>query len=116
MSSACLFCKIVAGEIPSEAVFDRGGIYAFRDIAPAAPVHVLIVPKEHIEDVRAVTGEHGDIVTDMIKAANEVAAQDGIAESGYRLIFNVGPDAGQTIFHLHMHLVGGKPLGPMAPR
>jgi histidine triad (HIT) family protein len=116
MPSDCLFCKIVAGEIPSTTVLDRGPIYAFRDIAPAAPVHVLVIPKEHIEDVRALQPEHGEVLIEMIKAANEIALQEGTAESGYRLIFNIGPDAGQTIFHLHLHLVGGKPLGAMAPR
>ncbi len=108
----CLFCKIVAGEIPSTAVLDRPAVYAFRDIAPAAPVHVLVVPKAHVRDATAVTAEHGEILAEMIDAANEVARAEGIAESGYRLIFNVGPDAGQTVFHLHLHVVGGTNLGP----
>jgi histidine triad (HIT) family protein len=112
--SDCLFCKIVAGEIPSTGVLDRETVYAFRDIAPSAPTHVLIVPKQHIADVREVRAEHGAVLVEMLDAAGEVAAKDDIDQSGYRLIFNVGPDAGQTIFHLHMHLVGGKPLGPMA--
>jgi histidine triad (HIT) family protein len=116
MPSDCLFCKIVSGEIPATTVLDRGPIYAFRDIAPAAPVHVLVIPKEHIEDVRTLDAGHGGVLVEMIKAANEIAAKEGIGESGYRLIFNIGPDAGQTIFHLHLHLVGGKPLGAMAPR
>ena len=116
MPPDCLFCKIVAGEVPSTAVLDRGSIYAFRDIAPAAPVHILIVPKEHIDDVRALEPQHGGVLVEMIKAANEIAGAEGTGESGYRLIFNIGPDAGQTIFHLHLHLVGGKPLGAMAPR
>ena len=111
----CLFCRIVAGEIPSAPVLDRPTVYAFRDIAPAAPVHVLVVPKEHLSGARDVTGAHGQILTEMIDAANEVAKAEKIDGSGYRLIFNVGPDAGQTVFHLHLHVLGGRPLGPMGP-
>lgn len=114
MPADCLFCKIIAGEIPSTPVLDRPGVYAFRDIAPAAPSHVLVVPKTHVSDVRAVTVAHGEILAEMIEAANAVADAEGVADSGYRLIFNVGPDAGQTVFHLHLHLVGGKPLGGVA--
>jgi histidine triad (HIT) family protein len=115
MSDDCPFCAIVAGRIPSTAVADRERVYAFRDIAPAAPTHVLIVPKEHVADVRDVTAERGPLIAEMIEVAHEVAAADGIASSGYRLIFNVGPDAGQTVFHLHLHVLGGRPLGPMGP-
>jgi histidine triad (HIT) family protein len=114
MAQDCLFCKIAAGEIPSKTVLDRGGVYAFHDIAPAAPVHVLVVPKRHIDDVRTVVPEDGKVLVEMLQAANEVAALAGVAESGYRVILNVGRDAGQTIFHLHMHVVGGKPLGGVA--
>ena len=110
----CLFCKIVASDIPSDIVLDRETVIAFRDIAPAAPVHVLVVPKEHVEDVRAVQPAHGSLLVDMVRAAADVAENEGIAASGYRLIFNVGRDAGQTVFHLHMHVVGGKPLGGVA--
>jgi histidine triad (HIT) family protein len=115
MSDDCLFCKIVAGEIPSTAVLERDTVYAFRDIAPAAPTHVLIVPKRHISDVRELQAADGELLVDMYEAANEIAQSDSIDKSGYRLIFNVGPDAGQTIFHLHLHVVGGRPLGPMGP-
>ncbi len=115
MSDDCLFCTIVAGEIPSTVVLDRENVFAFRDIAPAAPVHVLIVPKRHIGDVRDLKAEDGGVLIEMFQAANEIAAYEGIAESGYRLLFNVGQDAGQTVFHLHMHLVGGTPLGGVGP-
>jgi histidine triad (HIT) family protein len=115
MSDDCLFCKIVAGEIPSTAVLDRENVYAFRDIAPAAPTHILVVPKRPITDVRALERSDGDVLIEMLQVANEVAAADSVAESGYRVIFNIGPDAGQTIFHLHLHVVGGKPLGPIGP-
>lgn len=114
MADDCLFCAIVAGTVPSAGVLDRETVYAFRDIAPAAPTHVLVVPKQHVADVRDVTPAHGELLVEMLDAAREVAASEGIAQSGYRIIFNIGPDAGQTIFHLHMHLVGGKPLGPVA--
>ena len=115
MPDDCLFCKIVAGEIPSTVVLDRENVFAFRDIAPAAPVHVLIVPKRHIDDVRDLSAQDGSVLIEVFQAANEIAASEGIADSGYRLLFNVGPDAGQTVFHLHMHLVGGKPLGGAGP-
>jgi histidine triad (HIT) family protein len=115
MSEDCLFCKIVSGAIPSDAVLDQKSVYAFRDIAPAAPVHVLVVPKVHISDTRDVTVEHGQVLAEMLMVANRVAEDEGLG-SGYRLVFNVGPDAGQTVFHLHLHVLGGKPLGPMASR
>ena len=112
MADGCLFCRIVGREIPSDGVLDREHVYAFRDIAPAAPTHVLVVPKEHITDARDITPDHGPIVAEMIGAANEVASAEGLA-GGYRLVFNVGPDAGQTVFHLHLHVLGGGLLGPM---
>ena len=115
MQDDCLFCKIIAGEIPSTAVLDRDTVYAFRDIAPAAPVHLLVVPKQHIDDVRDLVAGNGGILVEMFQAANELARSEGIADSGYRLLFNVGPDAGQTVFHLHMHVVGGKRLGGVGP-
>src|SRR5260221_11866665 len=104
MQDDCLFCKIIAGEIPSTAVLDRDTVYAFRDIAPAAPVHLLVVPKVHIGDVRDLVASNGPILVEMIQAANDLARSEGIADSGYRLLFNVGPDAGQTVFHLHMNV------------
>lgn len=114
MSDDCLFCSIVAGDIPSQVVLEDDDVFAFRDIAPAAQVHVLVVPKRHIADARDVGPEHGDLVAAMVRAGNRVAEQEEVASSGYRLIFNVGPDAGQTVFHLHLHVLGGHPLGPMA--
>lgn len=115
MPDDCLFCKIVAGEIPSTSVLDRENVFAFRDIAPAAPIHVLIVPKQHIGDVRELQPEDGGVLIEMFQAANQIAASEGIAQSGYRVLFNVGQDAGQTVFHLHMHLVGGTWLGGVGP-
>jgi histidine triad (HIT) family protein len=107
----CLFCKIASGAIPSEVVLDRGGIVAFRDVNPQAPVHALIIPKEHVTDVASIGDEHGSLLVEMIGAANEIAAAEGIAESGYRLVLNRGPDAGQTVFHLHLHVLGGRAMG-----
>lgn len=106
----CLFCRIVAGDIPSEKVYDDVTIYAFRDINPGAPTHALIVPKRHIRDVAAPEAEDGALLLALVHAANEIARQAGVAEGGYRLVWNVGPDAGQSVFHLHLHLLGGRPM------
>lgn len=106
--SDCLFCKIVASEIPATVVHETATTLAFRDINPHAPVHVLVIPKEHIEDAAALA-EVG-LANDVILTAAAVAAQEGIVESGYRVIFNTGPDAGRTVFHAHAHVLGGTGL------
>ena len=113
----CLFCRVVAGEIPATKVIESERTFAFRDLHPTAPTHVLVVPKEHIEHAAAIGPEHAAIVAEMFVTAREVAEIDGIAERGYRLIFNVGADSGNTVPHLHLHVVGGKPMGwpPFAP-
>jgi histidine triad (HIT) family protein len=108
--SDCLFCKIAAGDIPSDVVLDRGNVLAFRDVNPQAPTHILLIPKTHVRDVSELDGASGDLVGELIVAANELAVSEGIAGSGYRLLANVGPDAGQTVFHLHIHLLGGRPM------
>ena len=90
----CLFCKIVSGDIPSTVVMDRGGIFAFRDVNPQAPTHILIVPRDHVRDVSALGENDGSMLAEIVAAANELARSEGIAETGYRLIANVGPDAG----------------------
>lgn len=113
MAGDCLFCKIVAGEIDADVVERREDVLAFRDIAPAAPAHVLVIPTRHIEDARAVGRQDGDVVASMFEVAREVARTEGL-DDGFRLVLNVGPHAGQTVFHLHMHVLGGAPLGPMA--
>ncbi|EPR10830.1 histidine triad nucleotide-binding protein [Ruminiclostridium papyrosolvens] len=109
--SDCIFCKIINGEIPSKKVYETDKVYAFHDINPEAPVHVLIVPKEHISSHNELNHENVDVMKDIHLAANEIAKQLGISESGYRLINNCGADAGQTVFHLHYHLVGGTAMG-----
>jgi histidine triad (HIT) family protein len=110
-SVECLFCKIVRGEIPSQVVHQTNLSYAFRDINATAPTHVLIVPKRHIDHAGTVQPEDGATLADMMVTAQVVAESDGIASSGYRLVFNVGDDSGNTVNHLHMHVVGGQPLG-----
>lgn len=107
----CIFCKIIAGEIPSERVYADEAVYACRDINPGAPTHILILPRRHIRDIAAPEAEDGDLLRALVHAANTVAAQEGLAERGYRLVWNVGPDAGQSVFHLHLHLLGGRPMG-----
>jgi histidine triad (HIT) family protein len=106
----CIFCRIVAGELPSDEVASTERTYAFRDIKPALPVHVLVVPREHIVSADTVRPEHGDLLAEMVTTAQEVARKEGIAERGYRLVFNVGEDAQNSVAHLHMHVVGGRPM------
>ena len=107
---SCLFCRIAAGEIPSAKVYEDELVYAFRDIAPQAPVHVLIIPKKHIESAQALTAEDDALLCHMFACARRIAESEGVAKSGYRLITNVGDDAGQSVHHLHLHLIGGKTL------
>ena len=106
--SDCLFCKIVAGEIPSEVVAESDSALAFNDITPQAPVHVLVIPKEHITSADEIASSHGGIIDDLILVAQEVVELEGIRESGYRLVFNVGRDGQMTVPHLHMHVLGGR--------
>lgn len=106
----CLFCKIVAGEIPAKIVHETDRTLAFRDVNPQAPTHVLVVPKDHYPDAAArAAADHG-LADDVLKAAHAVAEQEGVADSGYRLVFNTGPGAGQTVFHVHGHVLGGRGL------
>ncbi len=111
--SDCLFCKIIAGEIPSAKVYEDEQVFAFRDIAPVAPTHVLIVPKKHVASVNELSAEDEQIVGRLFLAAKQIAAQEGISQSGYRLAANTNADAGQAVFHLHLHLLGGKRMGSM---
>ena len=104
----CLFCKIVAGELPSSEVLSTPTAYAFRDIHPATRVHVLVVPRRHITDAAALTADDGPLLADLVTTAQQVAAAEGVSESGYRLIFNVGPDSLNSVPHLHLHVLGGE--------
>lgn len=108
--SDCIFCKIAAGEIPSACLYEDENVFAFRDINPQAPVHFLVIPKEHIASVAELNAENSAIVSKCFEVIAKVALQEGL-ESGYRVISNCGPDAGQTVPHLHFHVLGGKPLG-----
>lgn len=106
----CIFCKIASGDIPASKVYEDEEVLAFHDIQPMAPVHVLIIPKEHIESVSALTRDEDELLCHMIAVARRVAREMGVAETGYRLVSNVGADGGQTVPHLHLHLIGGRSL------
>ncbi len=109
--SECLFCRIVAKAVPSKAVFEDGEIYAFEDINPQAPVHVLLVPKQHLAHTLDVTDASAHLLGRLVLAANRIARERGVAESGFRLVLNTNQDGGQLIFHLHAHLLAGRPMG-----
>ncbi len=108
MNDDCLFCRIAGGDIPSDVVAEGDRWLAFRDIQPQAPVHVLVVPKSHVESVATLAGTERDLVGELMMAAAEVARQEGVDESGFRVVTNVGERAGQSIFHLHLHVLGGR--------
>ncbi|MHB8777755.1 MAG: histidine triad nucleotide-binding protein [Anaerolineales bacterium] len=106
----CIFCKIIKGEIPSTHVYRDEQVTAIRDINPAAPTHILILPNRHIDSVNMLTNEDEQLIGHLFTTAKQLATLEGIADGGYRLIMNTGADAGQTIFHVHLHLLGGAPM------
>ena len=106
----CLFCSIIAGKIPSAKVYEDEHVYAFRDINPQAPVHVLIVPREHLTDAKALNGEKALVAAKVFEAVGRIAEQEGVSETGFRVITNCGHDGCQSVQHLHFHLLGGKQL------
>lgn len=108
--SDCLFCKIVAKEVPSEIVYEDDKVLAFKDINPVAPVHILLIPKKHISDMTAVEQEDAEILGHLLLVAKKIAQEQGIADSGFRLVNNCKDDGGQVIYHLHFHLLGGRQL------
>ncbi len=112
----CLFCRIVAGEIPAKTVHETDSTLAFRDIDPKAPVHVLVIPKAHHADVASLALADAGLAGELLAAAAAVAEAEGLRGDGYRLIFNTGGYGGQEVFHVHAHVVGGAPLGPMLCR
>lgn len=114
MSADCLFCKIVAGQIPSSRVYEDEHVLAFHDISPQAPVHVLVIPKKHLASVNEMTGEDSVWLGHAFAAIQQIAKEKGIAETGFRVITNTGKDSGQVVHHLHFHLLGGRLLGPLA--
>lgn len=106
--STCLFCRIVAGEIPAQVVLEDDYAIAFRDINPQAPTHVLVIPRMHIASANALLPDHAELVGRIFLMAREVAAREGIDDRGYRLVMNTGPDGGQTVDHIHLHVLGGR--------
>jgi histidine triad (HIT) family protein len=106
----CLFCKIIAGEIPASKVYEDDRLVAFNDIAPQAPMHVLVVPKLHVATLNDLTAAQDGLVGEMTRRAAAIAAERGYAASGYRTVFNCNADAGQAVFHIHLHVLGGRKL------
>ena len=110
LEAECIFCKIVVGEIPAAIVFKDELVTGFRDINPQMPLHVLVVPNQHIADTEALDLEHDALVGAMVRAAQQIARQEGLSSRGYRLVFNTGRDANNTVPHLHLHVLGGRPM------
>jgi histidine triad (HIT) family protein len=107
---SCIFCRIAAREIPAEVLHESDTVVAFRDTDPKAPTHVLLIPKEHIASIADIEDRHGGMLADLAQAAAHLARTEGIEEGGWRLVTNVGAGAGQSVFHLHVHLLGGRPM------
>lgn len=116
MTADCLFCRIVAGEIPAKTVYESDTTLAFRDINPKAPTHVLVIPKAHCENVAELAEVNPQLARDVFATAAAVAESEGVSESGWRFLFNTGRNAGQEVFHVHGHVLGGRALGPMIAR
>ena len=111
MSDNCIFCKIAKGEIPSQKVYEDESVFAFRDINPQAPVHIVIIPKKHIKDLKSLSDGDDKLLGHIQAAASEIAAQFPEMKNGFRVVNNCGSDAGQTVFHIHYHLLGGRTFG-----
>jgi len=111
VKETCAFCRIVSGAQPGALVYADADVVAFRDIRPVAPTHILVIPRRHVSGINAPEAEDGALLAALVSAANVIARQEGIAEDGYRLVWNVGPSAGQSVFHLHLLLIGGRRLG-----
>jgi len=110
VAADCLFCKIFAREIPAKEVFRDDDIVAFEDIRPVAPTHVLVIPKEHIPSIHDLTRDQGPMLARMMEVANRIADERKVDRDGYRLVFNKGPQAGQSVYHVHLHLLGGRAM------
>jgi histidine triad (HIT) family protein len=106
----CIFCKIVAGEIPADIVFEDDAVMAFRDLNPQAPTHVLVIPKRHIASLNDLTADDQPLMGRLFTAARDIAVQAGFADAGYRTVVNCNADGGQTVFHIHLHLLGGRAM------
>ena len=107
----CLFCKIVAGEIPADIVYESDAVVAFRDINAQAPTHVLAIPRKHISTINDISDDDQALVGSLYTAARDIAAAEGIADDGYRTVMNCNESAGQSVFHIHLHVLGGRPMG-----
>ena len=110
MTADCLFCKMVSGQIKPNTVYEDSDVLAFKDINPQAPVHVLVIPKKHIATLNDLDTGHTELMGKLIKTAVQIAKESGIAESGYRTVMNCNADAGQSVFHIHLHLLGGRSM------
>lgn len=110
MSEDCLFCKILAGDIPADIIYESESAIAFRDISPQAPTHVLVIPRKHVSTINDLDEEDRALVGDLFLAAKQIAAEEGIDESGYRAVMNCNEGAGQSVFHIHLHVLGGRGL------
>jgi histidine triad (HIT) family protein len=110
-NSDCLFCRIAQGEIPAELVRTDPEVVAFRDIHPQAPTHILIIPRKHVSSVRELADTDAELMGKLFLAARDLAREEGISETGYRMVVNAGAGAGQTVFHIHLHLLGGRGMG-----
>jgi histidine triad (HIT) family protein len=106
----CIFCRIASREVPADILHESDTVVAFRDTNPQAPVHILLISKEHIPSAAEMGGGHGGLLADLVRTASHLAEAEGISSSGWRLVTNVGPDAGQSVFHLHFHLLGGRDM------
>jgi histidine triad (HIT) family protein len=106
----CLFCRIVKGEIPASIVYSDDRVVAFKDINPQAPLHLLLVPREHVDSLNALSPGHDALVGELVRRAAAIARDHGYADRGFRTVFNTNADAGQTVFHIHLHLLAGRPL------
>ncbi len=109
--SNCLFCKVLAGDLPADIIYESETAIGFRDINPQAPTHVLIIPRKHIATINEIADEDQSIVGSLYSAAREIAVSEGLTDEGYRAVMNCNEAAGQTVFHIHLHLLGGRPLG-----
>lgn len=113
MAESCIFCRILSGEIPGQFVYQDEHVAAFRDIYPTAPVHVLVVPREHVESLAKATSGHREVLGRLLEAAAQVARQEQVADKGYRTVINTGSDSGSEVAHLHVHVLGGRQMRAM---
>jgi histidine triad (HIT) family protein len=111
VDTSCIFCGIARHELAADVLHETETVIAFRDLDPKAPTHVLLIPKEHVASLAEIGHRHGAMLAEIAESAAHLARMEGIADSGWRLVTNVGPDAGQAVFHLHFHLLGGRPMG-----